>query len=192
MATASNSRVWAFPLFPRLAPAFSGWRYFHITHSVVSVTFWAHLLLARWPNDRTFLGDTQVNAPYRQHRPASSVCPGCPVTCRQASAQARLSRLGAEEEGSLRACGAAAVTSLTGLAGTSLHSEPLMDYELRGAIVSPESTNPRPTVPSCAVGQPLWNSPIVPPASALHSRLPASWGAFQHNGLGGPQLPRRM
>ena len=94
----------AFPLFPRFAPAFSGWRYFHITHSVVSVTFRAHLLLARWPNDRTFLGDTQVNAQYRQHRPASSVCPGCPVTCRQASTQARLSRPGTDEEGSLRAC----------------------------------------------------------------------------------------
>ena len=79
------------------------------------------------------------------------VCPGCPVTCRQASAQARLSRPGTEEEGSLRACGAAAVASLAGLAGTSLHSEPLMDYELRGAIVSLESMNPRPTVPSCAV-----------------------------------------
>lgn len=111
------------------------------------------------------------------------------------SAPAALSpvaRPGTEEEGSLRACGAAAVASLTGLVGTSLHSEPLMDYELRGAIVSPESMNPGPTVPSCAVGQPPCNSPIVRPASALHSRLPASWGAFQHNGLGGPQLPRRM
>ena len=63
--------VRAFPLFPRLSPAFSGWRYFHITHSMVSVTFRAHLLLACWPNDRPFLGDTQVKAQYRQHLPAS-------------------------------------------------------------------------------------------------------------------------
>lgn len=190
MATASNSTVRAFPLFPRLAPAFSGWRYFHITHSVVSVTFRAHLLLARWPNDRPFLGDTQVNAQYRQHLPASCL-PWLP--CHLSPGLGTGKALPAWHGGGRLPAGLrASVASLAGLAGTSLHAEPLMDYELRGAIVSLESMNPRPTVPSCAVGQPPWNSPFVLPASALHSQLPASWGAFQHNGLGGPQLPRRM
>lgn len=41
----------------RPAPALSGWMQSHCTHSVVSVTFRAHLRLARWPNDRPSLGD---------------------------------------------------------------------------------------------------------------------------------------
>ena len=100
------------------------------------------------------------------------------------SAPAALSpvaRPGTEEEGSLRACGAAAVASLTGLVGTSLHSEPLMDYELRGAIVSPESMKPGPTVPSCAVGQPPCEPNRVPcqcpaqPAARLLGGISARW-----------------
>lgn len=66
-----------------------------------------------------------------------------------------------------------------------LYSEPLMEGEQRRATVSPNSMNLRLTVP-LSRGQAPWSSPAHTPASALHSRLPSSWGTFLHNGFGGP------
>lgn len=95
------------------------------------------------------------------------------------------------EEGSLEAC-RVQQWPLSGFAGTSLHSETSWTVSLEQPSCPPKSMNPMPPVPSRAPQQPSWSSPAMPPASALHSRLSASWGAFQHNGLGGLQLPRRM
>lgn len=58
----------------------------------------------------------------------------------------------------------------------------------RGAAVSPGRRDPSEAhcpQPSLS-GSPPGAAQARAPASALRSRPPTSWGAFQHNGLGGP------
>lgn len=54
-----RAETWPHHLTPQVCPSLLGMNAFLFDHSVVSVTFRAHLRLARWPNDRPSLRDAR-------------------------------------------------------------------------------------------------------------------------------------
>lgn len=154
------------PSLPRACPAFLGWLHFHITHSVVSVTFQAHLLLARWPNDRPSLRDTRVNAQYRQHLPSissSTSPPPCPpprhqVTLTPISHVPPPRPHGPQGPSTGGGLPAGQPLALVISAGTLLSSEPPVERGPR-SCGCPRGRNPKARGPPLRLGEPPREQP---------------------------------